>query len=70
MNKQQETAWAFTRRWLNEIHLWMGIASGIIIFLVCLSGTIYTFKEEIQEWMEPERYMIAEIPTSQKRLPL
>ena len=70
MNKQQETAWAFTRRWLNEIHLWMGIASGIIIFLVCLSGTIYTFKEEIQEWMEPERYTIAEIPTSQKRLPL
>nr|MBI1229665.1 PepSY domain-containing protein [Cytophagales bacterium] len=70
MKEKQESAWAFTRRWVNEIHLWMGIASGIIIFFVCLSGTIYTFKEEIQEWLEPERYTIAEIPTNQKRLPL
>jgi len=70
MKNAKESAWAVTRRWVNEIHLWLGIASGIIIFLVCLSGTIYTFKEEIQEWLEPERYRIAEIPTNQRRLPL
>jgi uncharacterized iron-regulated membrane protein len=34
----------------------MGIASGIILFLVCLSGTIYTFRTEIEKWMEPNKF--------------
>ena len=36
------------RKLINDIHLWLGIGSGIILFLVCLSGTILTFEEEIK----------------------
>ena len=36
------------RKLVNDIHLWLGIGSGIILFLVCLSGTILTFEEEIK----------------------
>lgn len=36
------------RTFLNDIHLWMGLTSGIIIFLVCLSGTILTYDKEIK----------------------
>lgn len=36
------------RKLMNDIHLWLGIGSGIILFLVCLSGTILTFEEEIK----------------------
>lgn len=36
------------RKFINDIHLWMGIGSGIIIFLVCLSGTILVFDKEIR----------------------
>ena len=36
------------RNLINDIHLWLGIGSGIILFLVCLSGTILTFEEEIK----------------------
>jgi len=36
------------RKFLNDMHLWMGIGSGIILFLVCLSGTVLTFEEEIK----------------------
>lgn len=50
--------WPIIRKLFREVHLWLGIASGIIIFLVCLSGTIYTFKDEIQEMIEPERYFV------------
>ncbi|MFC6859969.1 PepSY-associated TM helix domain-containing protein [Zunongwangia atlantica] len=36
------------RAFINDVHLWLGLASGIILFLVCLSGTILTFEEEIK----------------------
>ncbi len=46
------------RKLFNDLHLWMGIASGIILFVVCLSGTIYTFSTEIQEMLEPEKFTV------------
>ena len=40
---------AFTfRSLINDLHLWLGLGSGIILFLVCLSGTILTFEHEIK----------------------
>ncbi len=36
------------RALINDIHLWLGLGSGIIIFLVCLSGTLLTFEKEIE----------------------
>lgn len=46
------------RRFFYEIHLWLGIVSGIILFIVCLSGTIYVFREEVQHFAEPEKYYV------------
>ncbi|APY11758.1 sulfite reductase [Seonamhaeicola sp. S2-3] len=37
------------RKLINDIHLWLGIGSGIIIFLVCFSGTILAFEHEIKD---------------------
>ena len=34
----------------------MGLSSGIVIFVVCLSGTVYTFRAEIERWVEPGKY--------------
>ncbi|WP_116106354.1 PepSY-associated TM helix domain-containing protein [Lewinella sp. IMCC34191] len=34
---------------MNDVHLWLGLASSIILFLVCLSGTILTFEHEIKD---------------------
>ena len=36
------------RKFINDAHLWLGIGSGIILFLICLSGTVLTFEEEIK----------------------
>ncbi|OYX26244.1 MAG: sulfite reductase [Flavobacteriales bacterium 32-35-8] len=51
------------RKLINDIHLWLGLGSGIILFLVCLSGTILAFEEEIKTFFTDE--VIVE-PTSQK----
>ncbi|MCK0188404.1 PepSY-associated TM helix domain-containing protein [Arenibacter sp. F20364] len=42
------------RKFINDAHLWLGIGSGIILFLVCLSGTVLTFEEEIKDLFAKE----------------
>lgn len=37
------------RAFINDVHLWLGLGSGIILFLVCFSGTILTFEDEIKD---------------------
>ncbi len=41
-------------RWL---HLWFGLISGIIIFIVSITGCIYVFQEEISQFSEPWRFV-------------
>ncbi len=67
MNKQQK--WPAFRNLFQQIHLWIGIGSSLILFLVCLSGTVYTFKEEIQQMIEPERYVV-NVEAGATKLPL
>src|SRR5690606_5662357 len=57
-NPRQKSTWQKVRKLFNDLHLWMGIASGLILFVVCLSGTIYTFNTEVQEFMEPEKFTV------------
>lgn len=52
------SAWQITRKLFNDIHLWLGLASGIIVILVCLSGTLYVFNTEIKEMATPELYKV------------
>jgi uncharacterized iron-regulated membrane protein len=39
---------------LYKTHLWLGIISGIVLFIVCLTGTLLVFQWEIIEFFEPE----------------
>ncbi|MET3112529.1 putative iron-regulated membrane protein [Pedobacter sp. CG_S7] len=59
------TNWTKTRKFLNDIHLWIGLASGLIVFAVCLSGTIYVFNTEIREAATPELFKV--IPAADGR---
>ena len=49
------------RKFLNDLHLWLGIASALVLFVVCLTGTIYTFKSEIQQFMGSDMYKVKEL---------
>lgn len=57
------------RKLMNDVHLWLGIPSGIILFVICLTGTIYTFSKEITEWIDSDKFVIA-APVDSKPLPL
>lgn len=38
----------------NWLHLWLGLASGLIVFVVCITGCIWVFNEEITSLLHPE----------------
>lgn len=40
-----------------KLHLWLGLLSGIVVFIVCITGCLYVFKEEINEATQPWRFV-------------
>ena len=59
--------WIRFRKFLNDIHLWVGLASGIFVLLICLSGTIYVFNTEIRELSRPEVFRV-DVPQNANKL--
>lgn len=49
--KSKDSLFNRINKWL---HLWLGLASGIIVLIVCLTGCIWVFNEEITGLLEPE----------------
>ncbi|HYC28075.1 MAG TPA: PepSY-associated TM helix domain-containing protein, partial [Chitinophagaceae bacterium] len=43
---------------INYIHLWIGIPSAVILFVVCLSGSLYVFSEDISRWIDSDKYAV------------
>lgn len=38
-------------------HLWLGLLSGIVVFIVCITGCMYAFKDEITDATQPWRFV-------------
>lgn len=64
--RQKPSAWPKLRKLFNDIHLWLGLASGIVVLLICLSGTVYVFNTEIRELSTPELYQVSYKAGSEK----
>ena len=59
-----------TFRRINDwLHLWLGLTSGIVVFIVSITGCFYAFQQEIKDAMEPWRFVEARdqafVPPSQ-----
>lgn len=39
----------------RTLHLWLGLASGLVVFVVSLTGAIFTFQDEIRDATQPWR---------------
>src|SRR5690606_25259837 len=65
---RKKTTWQKTRKFFNDIHLWAGLISGIIVIVICFSGTIYTYNTELREWAAPHLHQVV-VPADGERLP-
>lgn len=36
------------------LHLWLGLVSGVIVVIICLTGITWSFRDEIKDWIDPE----------------
>lgn len=59
-----------SQRTLNRLfvlHSWAGIVTGLLMFIVCFSGAVVVFKNEIDLWANPS---LAQLPRSAEPAPL
>lgn len=48
--------WKPIRQFLNDIHLYAGLLSAVVVIAVCFTGTLYVYNSEIREFFDSERY--------------
>lgn len=56
------------KKWAGKLHLWFGLSVGLIVFIVSLSGTMYVFKDEIQNQLRKDAQYVKAETVTQKPL--
>jgi len=67
MASTKKTKWQRIRKFVNDVHLWLGLTSGLIVIAVCFSGTVYVFNTELTERAAPHLYKV-EVTAGQQRI--
>lgn len=60
--RKDKTKWQKVRKLFNDIHLWLGLTSGLFVLVICFSGTVYVFNTEITEMAAPHLYKVQPMP--------
>lgn len=42
---------------IGKLHHWLGLTSGLVVFIVAITGCLYAFQEEIQDLTQPYRFV-------------
>lgn len=45
------------KRSVARLHLWLGLSSGLVVFIVSVTGCLYAFKTEIEDLTQPYRFV-------------
>ncbi|NAW50426.1 peptidase [Elizabethkingia argentiflava] len=56
------------RKIAYQLHLWLGLMSGLIVFILAATGCILSFEKELKQWIYPEKYYVKTI--KKQKLPL
>src|SRR5688572_12497189 len=64
----QKTRWQKIRKLFNDIHLWLGLTSGLIVIAIGFSGTVNVFNTELTERAAPHLYKVDPL-AGQQRIP-
>lgn len=45
------------KKLIGTLHLWLGLASGLVVFIIAVTGCIYAFQMEIKDLTQPYRFV-------------
>jgi len=48
------------KKTIAKLHLWLGLTSGLVVFIVAVTGCIYAFQSEIQDFTQSYRFVTPE----------
>jgi uncharacterized iron-regulated membrane protein len=46
---------------IRQIHLWLGLGTGIVVFIISITGCLYVFEQEIRELTQKDRLFVPEM---------
>jgi uncharacterized iron-regulated membrane protein len=52
------------RKLCGQLHLWLGMASGLVILILGITGCVYTFIDELKPLVYQDRLVIPTVPSS------
>jgi uncharacterized iron-regulated membrane protein len=52
---------------IGWLHLWLGIASGLVVIVVALTGSLLVFEDELEHLFQPSLYYV-QVPASATRM--
>lgn len=44
---------------IGKIHLWLGLASGLVVFILGATGCIYCFEKELQDRIYADKLYVS-----------
>ena len=44
------------KKLIGKAHLWLGLSTGLVVFIISITGCLYAFQQEIQDAIEPFRF--------------
>ncbi|HRS40719.1 MAG TPA: PepSY domain-containing protein, partial [Dysgonamonadaceae bacterium] len=50
------------KRFFYQIHLWLGLVSGLLVFLISITGALYAFQEEISGLGKYHKVEVLDVP--------
>lgn len=42
------------KKGIRKLHLWLGLSTGLIVFIISITGAIYVFQEEITNYLRKD----------------
>jgi uncharacterized iron-regulated membrane protein len=55
--KESKNRKTLFRKVVEWLHLWLGLASGIVVFVVCFTAAIWVFRDEILHLTRPFQFI-------------
>ncbi|MFT4031260.1 MAG: PepSY-associated TM helix domain-containing protein [Siphonobacter sp.] len=46
------------RKLINDLHLWVGLSSALVLTIMCFSGTMYVFQREITQFLNKDKFYV------------
>ncbi len=60
--RDQDNAGRGIRQSMSDLHTWVGLLLGWVLYAMFLTGTVSYFKDELSQWTRPELARLVELP--------